>query len=90
MARLTEFDDSFNTLTTNLLSVPYQVGAMVTILAITLVSEKVHERSFVAMAQDIWTLPFLIALRVLPNGQSPWLFYVCILYLWAGVFFILI
>jgi hypothetical protein len=49
---------------------------MITMLIITLVSENFNDRSFVSMAEDVWILPFLIALRALPNKPNPWLFYV--------------
>lgn len=48
---------------------------MITMLIITLVSENFNDRSFVSMAEDVWILPFLIALRALPNKPNPWLFY---------------
>ena len=43
---------------------------------ITLVSESVGERTVVAMMEDLWTLPFLVALYVLPSSPNPWLFFV--------------
>jgi hypothetical protein len=59
------------------------VGGMATMLAITIISEKLNDRSFVSMAEDVWTLPFLIALRTLPDHPSPWLFYVLFYLIWA-------
>lgn len=43
--------------------------------AVTLVSETVNERSFVSMSENVWTLPFLIALRTLPSKPNPWIFF---------------
>jgi hypothetical protein len=43
---------------------------------ITLISEVVDDRSFVAMAEDVWTLPFLIAIYLLPSKPNQWIFYV--------------
>lgn len=66
----------FSTLNVNLLTIPSMVGNMITMAAITLISENVNDRSFVAMAESVWALPFLIALRVLPAHASPWKFFV--------------
>lgn len=49
---------------------------MVTMFVITIVSEFVNERSIVAMMEDVWTLPFLVALYALPNNPNPWIFFV--------------
>ena len=49
---------------------------MVSMAAITMISENFHERSFISMAEDLWTLPFLVALRTLPSNANPWIFYV--------------
>lgn len=58
---------------------------------ITLISEVVNDRSLVAMAEDVWTLPFLVAIYTLPAKPNQWLFFVsshprrCTLsYLFAG------
>jgi sugar phosphate permease len=65
----------FNIIDSNLLIIPFTVGGMATMLAITIISEKLNDRSFVSMTGDVWTLPLLIALRTLPDHPSPWLFY---------------
>ncbi|PPQ70812.1 hypothetical protein CVT26_014056 [Gymnopilus dilepis] len=65
----------FSTINTNLLTIPSSVGNMVSMAAITMISENFHERSFISMAEDLWTLPFLIALRTLPSNANPWIFY---------------
>jgi hypothetical protein len=44
--------------------------------AITVVSETVNDRSYVSMMENFWILPFLIALRALPNKPNPWVYYV--------------
>lgn len=49
---------------------------MVTMFAITLLSEAVNERSLVSMADNLWTLPFLIAIYTLPAKPNQWLFFV--------------
>ncbi|KAJ3504079.1 hypothetical protein NLJ89_g8125 [Agrocybe chaxingu] len=65
----------FSTIHTNLLTIPSTVGSMITMTIITLVSENLNDRAFVSMSEDVWLLPFLIALRTLPSNVNPWLFY---------------
>ncbi|KAJ7098336.1 allantoate permease [Mycena epipterygia] len=65
----------FNTFQTNLLTIPSTVAGIFTMFGITLVSESVNDRSLVAMVQDIWTLPFLIALYLLPAHPNPWIYF---------------
>ncbi|KAF7323734.1 Allantoate permease [Mycena kentingensis (nom. inval.)] len=65
----------FSTFQTNLLAIPASVAGIITMFAITLVSETVNERSLVAMAQDIWTLPFLVALYCLPPKPNQWIYF---------------
>lgn len=66
----------FNTFQTNLLTIPPSVVGMMTMFAITLVSETVNERSFVAMMEDVWALPFLIAIYALPKNPNQWKYFV--------------
>ncbi|QKX61336.1 uncharacterized protein TRUGW13939_08484 [Talaromyces rugulosus] len=65
----------FSVIQTNLLSIPYIVGASLTMLLITAFSELVNNRSFVAMAEDAWLLPCFVALIALPNPISPWVYF---------------
>ncbi|KJA26803.1 hypothetical protein HYPSUDRAFT_63584 [Hypholoma sublateritium FD-334 SS-4] len=65
----------FKTININLLAIPSQVGGMVTMFVLALVSEVINERSFISMSEDFWLLPFLIALRTLPSTVPPWSFY---------------
>ncbi|KAG1826355.1 allantoate permease [Suillus variegatus] len=71
-------DIGFNTFDTNLLTIPSQVLGMVTMFVITLVSESVNERSIVAMMEDLWTLPFLVALYAMSSSPNPWIFFVVV------------
>jgi hypothetical protein len=43
---------------------------------ITLLSEAVAERSLVSMCEDLWCLPFLVAIYSLPKDVNPWTFFV--------------
>ncbi|KAG9218158.1 hypothetical protein CCMSSC00406_0008097 [Pleurotus cornucopiae] len=65
----------FNTFQTNLLAIPSTVGNMISMLAITLISEVVNDRSFVAMGEDIWALPFLVAIYCLPDKPNQWIYF---------------
>ena len=51
---------------------------IINMFLITIVSELVNERTIVAMMEDLWVLPFLVALYALPSSPNPWLFFVCI------------
>lgn len=53
----------FSTFNTNLLAIPASVFHICTLLIITRVSEWLGERTLVAMCQNLWTLPCVIALR---------------------------
>jgi MFS transporter, ACS family, DAL5 transporter family protein len=64
----------FSTVTTNLLSIPTLALAILTLLAITCLSEAVNERSFVASLQYLWIMPCLIVLYHLPPHQ-PWAYF---------------
>lgn len=61
----------FSVIVTNLLTIPHAVGSMITNFGITALSELVDNRSFVAMAEDAWLLPCLIALVAVPSF-TPW------------------
>ncbi|KAF8551765.1 allantoate permease [Imleria badia] len=65
----------FNTFNTNLLTIPSQAMGIITMFVITLVSESVNERSIVSMMEDLWVLPFLVAVYALPSSPNPWLFF---------------
>lgn len=58
----------------NLLTVPSTVISVFTVLAITVISEAVDNRSFVCMAENIWFLPCFIALVVMPS-IGPWQYF---------------
>lgn len=41
-------------------------------LVLTYFSEVLNERSFLGLLAQIWVLPNIIALTVLPSDASPW------------------
>lgn len=65
----------FSTIQTNLLVIPSQIGSILSMMGLALLSEQVNERTGVSMLEQIWILPFLIALRALPKNPDPWTFY---------------
>ncbi|KAF9517801.1 hypothetical protein BS47DRAFT_1389517 [Hydnum rufescens UP504] len=64
----------FSTVTTNLLSIPNLVLAILTLIAVATLSEAANERSFVASLQNLWIMPCLIALYYLPPHR-PWAYF---------------
>ncbi|KAI1104727.1 MFS general substrate transporter [Jackrogersella minutella] len=65
----------FGTFNSNLLSIPSQVVGVVTMLIMTYLSEVWNERSLMGLFAQVWILPNIIALAVLPSGISPWVKY---------------
>ncbi|KAI0053179.1 allantoate permease [Auriscalpium vulgare] len=65
----------FDTFHTNLLTIPSSVLGIISMFGITFISERVNDRSFVAMAQDLWGLPFIVAIYCLPVHPNQWLFF---------------
>lgn len=56
----------FDTFTTNLLVIPSSVLFIIQLLFWTWFSEKMNQRFFVGLISQIWTIPLVIALEVLP------------------------
>ncbi|CAK5272188.1 unnamed protein product [Mycena citricolor] len=65
----------FSTFQTNLLTIPSTVVGMFTMFGITMISEVRDDRSLVSMAQDLWTLPFLVAIYALPAKPNQWVYF---------------
>ncbi|KDQ60102.1 hypothetical protein JAAARDRAFT_56082 [Jaapia argillacea MUCL 33604] len=65
----------FNTFQTNLLVIPSTVLGIITMFFITFASEIFNDRAIVAMAEDVWALPLLIALYCLPAKPNQWVYY---------------
>lgn len=62
----------FDTFKTNLLTVPAHVLFILQLLFWTWLSEKMNQRFIVALISQLWTLPLLISLAVIPASTSPW------------------
>ncbi|KAF8520957.1 allantoate permease [Hysterangium stoloniferum] len=69
------FFDRFSTLNINLLMIPSTIVGLFPLIGITLLSELLDSRALVAAMQDVWVLPCLIALYMLPAHPNPWIFY---------------
>ncbi|KAI1211704.1 MFS general substrate transporter [Annulohypoxylon truncatum] len=65
----------FDTFDSNLLTVPSQLVGIFTMLIPTYLSEAWNQRSLMGLFAQIWVLPNIIALAVLPSGTSQWVKY---------------
>ncbi|KAJ4356514.1 uncharacterized protein N0V89_004548 [Didymosphaeria variabile] len=57
----------FTTINVQLLVIPSAVFHIITLLSITWISEKLNQRALIAIWQNLWTLPCVIALYAWPN-----------------------
>ncbi|KAI0202110.1 MFS general substrate transporter [Astrocystis sublimbata] len=57
----------FDTFTTNLLTIPYNVFHIITLLLLTRLSDWAGERTLVSSLQNLWIFPTLLALRWWPG-----------------------
>lgn len=55
----------FSTLETNALSIPSPVLGLILLLGVTMLSELVDHRSFIAMTMSLWAFPFYLALSLI-------------------------
>ncbi|KAI9700797.1 MAG: hypothetical protein M1836_002166 [Candelina mexicana] len=62
----------FGTFETNLLTIPAYVLFIVQLLFWTWVLEKTNQRFLTGLVSQIWALPVLVALEVLPKSATPW------------------
>ncbi|KAF2449116.1 MFS general substrate transporter [Karstenula rhodostoma CBS 690.94] len=62
----------FDTFNSNLLSIPAQIGTTVNMLIFTYISEKINQRSLMGIFVQVWFLPCLVAMAVLPDSSSRW------------------
>ncbi|UZJ51721.1 hypothetical protein CBS101457_001041 [Exobasidium rhododendri] len=68
-------DLGFSTTVTNALSIPAPALGLVLLIVVTVVSESVDNRSFVAMSQSVWNFPFFFALYALPADANRWTYW---------------
>ncbi|KAF2639118.1 MFS general substrate transporter [Massarina eburnea CBS 473.64] len=62
----------FGTFDTNLLTIPAYVLFIIQLLFWTWLSEKLNERFLVGLCSQIWALPLVIALKLIPANASQW------------------
>lgn len=67
----------FDTFQTNLLTIPAYVLFIIQLLLWTWLSEKINQRLFIGLVSQIWALPLLIALELLPPSfpHAQWVKY---------------
>lgn len=66
-------DQGFSTSVTNLLTIPTMAFSMITVTAITHISELYQERALISIGSQIWMLVFLVWLYVTDTAQAnPW------------------
>ncbi|KAK3716312.1 hypothetical protein LTR37_006462 [Vermiconidia calcicola] len=66
---------NFNTLQSNLLTIPAQFGTTITMLTCTYLSERLGQRSYFGIFAQIWMLPGIISLIVIPASTARWSMY---------------
>ncbi|KIV97299.1 hypothetical protein, variant 1 [Exophiala mesophila] len=62
----------FDTFDANLLSIPAQFIGAVTLLILTYASESFNQRALMGAIGQLWILPNIIAIAVLPDNASQW------------------
>ncbi|KAH8753549.1 major facilitator superfamily domain-containing protein [Diaporthe sp. PMI_573] len=62
----------FGTFDSNLLTIPTQFFGAITMMIVTFYSERYNERGLIGVFCQLWVLPNIIALAVLPNTSSAW------------------
>lgn len=67
----------FNTFETNLLTIPAYVLFLIQLLWWTWVSERWNNRFAIVLISQVWCLPLVLALELLPSNASPWAWYTC-------------
>lgn len=73
----------FGTFETNLLCIPAYVLFIINLLIVTRVSEKINDRFILGTISQIWCLPLLIALEVLPATRGHWVQWVLAILVYA-------
>ncbi|KAK3941788.1 major facilitator superfamily domain-containing protein [Diplogelasinospora grovesii] len=65
----------FGTFQTNLLTVPAWVLFLLQLIFWTWISERINNRFLIVLVCQIWMLPLLLALELMPANASPWAWY---------------
>lgn len=67
----------FGTFETNLLTIPAYALFIIQLLLWTWISEKIDQRFLLGVAGQLWALPVLIALEIVPANTSAWARWAC-------------
>lgn len=62
----------FDTFQTNLLVIPSAVLMLFQLIFWAWFSEKINSRFFIVLISQIWSIPLLVALELIPSSSSPW------------------
>lgn len=73
----------FTTFETNLLTIPAYAIFIINLLVLTWLSEKLNERFVLASFSQVWCLPLLIALELLPRTRNHWVTWALSMLLYA-------
>lgn len=65
----------WDTFQTNLLTIPAYILFLLQLILWTWVSEKINNRFLIVLFCQIYMLPLLVALEVLPASSNPWVQY---------------
>jgi hypothetical protein len=65
----------WNTFQTNLLTIPAYILFLLQLIFWTWVSEKINNRFLIVLFCQIYMLPLLVALEVIPTNDNPWIMY---------------
>lgn len=65
----------WDTFQTNLLTIPAYILFLLQLILWTWVSEKINNRFLIVLFCQIYMLPLLVALEVLPASSNPWVKY---------------
>ena len=77
----------FGVFQTNLLTIPAYVLFIASTIFFPWLTEKFNERFLLCIISQIWVLPCLIALEVLPKDRSPWATYALSILVFAEPYF---
>ncbi len=65
----------FNTFQVNLMTVPAYVLFLIQLIFWTWLSERINDRMSTVLVSQIWMLPLVLALELLPKAANPWIWY---------------
>jgi hypothetical protein len=73
----------FDTFQTNLLTIPGSFLLLAQLIGWTWLSERINNRFGIVLLCQLWMLPLLVALAVVPNNASAWARYVLLILMYG-------